>query len=132
MKKEEILKRLDEFPYDREGYWLITGAAMVLYGMKEETHDIDLGCSRELADLLEKDGHLYKITDEGKRWFRFDDDIEILEGWLKDSTRYLEGYQVITVKGLLEMKEELGREKDLRDIELIKDYMKDHGEENDN
>ena len=43
MKKEEILRTLEKFPYEKSDYWLITGAAMVLFGMREETGDIDLG-----------------------------------------------------------------------------------------
>ncbi|MBR0229885.1 MAG: hypothetical protein IJL94_00700 [Erysipelotrichaceae bacterium] len=123
MNKKEITEALNEFPYERKNYWLITGAAMVLYGMKEQTHDIDLGCNREMADLLERDGYLYKITEEGNRYFRYGEDIEILENWLKDTVTEIEGFQVITVRGLIEMKRELGREKDLKDLELIREYM---------
>jgi hypothetical protein len=40
MNKTELLKNLREFPYAREDYWLITGGAMVLYGVKEQTSEI--------------------------------------------------------------------------------------------
>ena len=53
MDRQEILNQLRAFPYDRNEYWVVTGAAMVLYGFKEQTGDIDLGCSKKLADLLE-------------------------------------------------------------------------------
>ena len=36
--------------------WMITGSAMVLYGIREQTHDIDLGCTKQLADRLEAEG----------------------------------------------------------------------------
>ena len=51
MDRKEILEALDAFPYDRGGYWVITGAAMVLYGIRKQTADIDLGCSAELAEI---------------------------------------------------------------------------------
>ena len=45
MNKNDILRELGTFPYDRKDYWIITGGAMVMYGFREQTHDIDMGCS---------------------------------------------------------------------------------------
>ena len=70
MNRQEILAQLSRFPYDRSEYWVLTGAAMVLYGIKEETADIDLGCSTQMADRLEADGCLYRRTDDGKNVFK--------------------------------------------------------------
>ena len=58
MKKEQILAGLSGFPYDMDGFWLITGAALVLFGIREETGDIDMGCTSAAADRLEADGYL--------------------------------------------------------------------------
>ena len=38
MDKKEILRWLSEFPYDRNEYWVITGGAMALYGIREQNH----------------------------------------------------------------------------------------------
>ncbi len=123
MDKQGILKCLSEFPYDRNEYWVITGGAMVMYGIREETADIDLGCSRRLADRLEADGCLFRRTDDGKRWFKYAENIEIFEEWLSDSTETVCGINVVSIKGLIEMKQRLGRDKDKRDIELIKAFL---------
>ena len=124
MNKNDILRELGSFPYDRNDYWIITGGAMVMYGIREQTHDIDLGCTREMADLLEKGGHLVRRTDDGKRKFRYGDNIEIFEDWLYDTTQKRDGFNVISIEGLKQMKRQLGREKDLRDLQLIEDYLK--------
>ena len=124
MNRQEILARLSAFPYDRNEYWLVTGAAMVVYGVREQAADIDLGCSTEMADLLEADGCPYQRTPDGKRWFRFSDSIEIFESWVKDSVQVIDGFQAVSLKGLMEMKRELGREKDLKDIDLIESFMR--------
>ena len=123
MKKEEILKALKSFPYDPEEYWLTAGAAMVMYGLRRETADIDLGCTSELADRLENDGFLHRRTEDGNRWFKVGDDIEVFENWVYDGTVFIEGCRVITPEGLIAAKEALGREKDLKDIELIRSYL---------
>ncbi len=124
MNKAEILEQLDRFPYDRGEYWVITGAAMVLCGIRGQTADIDLGCTAQMADQLEADGCLYRRTSDGKRWFKYGPSLEIFEDWLVGSLVSAEGFQLISPEGLLEMKRELGREKDLKDIELIRQFMK--------
>ena len=124
MNKQEILNCLSEFPYDRNEYWVITGGAMVLYGMREQTADIDLGCSERLANQLETDGCLLRRTDDGKRWFKYGENIEIFEEWIMDSIETVHGFNAVSIKGLIEMKQELGRDKDKKDIELIKAFLK--------
>ena len=116
MDRHEILNRLMAFPYDRDEYWVITGSAMVMYGIKEYAGDIDLGCSVKMADLLESDGYLYGRTKDGNRWFKVGESIEIFESWLYGSTIKMEGFRVISLNGLIEMEEKIGREKDFKDI----------------
>ena len=49
--------------------------------------------------------------------------IEIFEEWLMDGTESVHGFKVISIKGLIEMKQELGREKDKKDMELIQAFL---------
>ena len=123
MKKEDILLRLKALELDRSQYWVITGSAMVLHGLREQTHDIDLGCTGKLADELEQQGLPVSILKDGSRKFLIGQDIEIFENWLYDEVEMLDGVPVISLKGLLEMKRQLGREKDQRDIRLMEAYL---------
>ena len=123
MDKQEILNHLSAFPYDRNEFWVITGAAMVLYDIRGQTSDIDLGCSGRLADLLEADGYLFRRMENGKRWFKYGEHIELFEGWLRDAIGTVDSFHIISINGLIEMKQELGRDKDKRDIELIKAFL---------
>lgn len=123
MKKADILARLSAFPYDLRSFWIITGAAMVLYGLREETGDIDMGCTQEAADRLEADGYFVGKTPDGKRKFRIGDDMEIYENWLCGEIVPLEGVFALSLEGLREMKAQLGREKDLRDIARIDAFL---------
>ena len=124
MDKRELMDLLKAFPYSPDDYWIVAGGAMVMYGIRHQTHDIDLGCNKTMADSLEADGYLVRTNPDGRRYFRYSDDIEISEGWLNDTFDKVDGYNVISIKGLLEMKRELGREKDKRDIALIEEFMK--------
>ena len=129
MDKREILRRLDAFPYDRGDWWLVAGGAMVLYGLRDRAGDIDLGCTAAMADRLAADGCKPSRTADGKRRFRYGEDIEIFEEWLRDAVTTVEGIPVVTVRGLMEMKRELGREKDLADVARIEAYLRQREEE---
>lgn len=126
MNREEILKTLRALPFDKKDYWLVTGGAMVWYGFREETHDVDLGCSRALADRLEKEGVPFSRTKDGKRRFRYSEDVELFEEWMQGEAMESDGVPVVSVTGLLAMKRKLGREKDKRDIALILKYLEEH------
>lgn len=123
MNRAEILLRLKELPFDPAEYWLLAGGAMVLYGFREETADLDLGCSAALADRLESAGFLYRRTEDGKRWLKLNAQVELFEDWLEDRICSLDGVRVVSVTGLLESKRKLGREKDLRDIRQIREAL---------
>ena len=124
MNKQDIINRLNSFSYSKDEYWVITGSAMVLYGIREKTHDIDIGCSSLMADQLEKDGYVSTLTESGNRKFSIGVDIEIFENWLFDTIERIDDIPVISLKGLIEMKKDLGREKDFRDIALIEEFKK--------
>ena len=125
MRKDEILAKLKALPYDPKEYWVVAGAAMVLYGIREETSDIDLGCTREAADRLEADGYPCRNTQDGNRWFLIGDGIEAFENWLYDAVVSVEGIPTISVRGLIEMKTRLGREKDRQDLDRIRRWLAD-------
>ena len=63
MKRSDIIERLSSLPFQKSDYWVVTGAAMVLHGLKEEARDIDLGCSSSLADELCRMGAKIQVTD---------------------------------------------------------------------
>ena len=117
--KHSMLRRLGELAFPATEYWVITGGAMVLYGFRPQTHDIDLGCTTALADELEREGYPVSRTADGSRKIAYADDVEIFENWLEGAVELVDGVPVVSVDGLIEMKRKLGREKDLADIALI-------------
>ena len=82
--KKSLLQKLEEMNLDRTQYWLITGGAMVLYGAKEQTADIDLGCTSQLADQLQEKGCAVERMPDGTRRIVYDGQVEIFENWLED------------------------------------------------
>ncbi|MCI9366934.1 MAG: hypothetical protein HFF19_01435 [Oscillospiraceae bacterium] len=123
LRKDEIIGLLNEAAFDRSEYWVTSGAAMVLHGIKETTRDIDLGCTTQMADRLEREGYDVEALRDGSRKIVFSSAIEIFENWIEDQVILLEGLPVVSMDGLIRMKEKLGRKKDLEDIFLIKEHL---------
>lgn len=124
MNRDELLNRLETLNFSKEDYWLITGGAMVLYGLRDETGDIDLGCTPKLAAQLQAQGYPVTAMPDGTKKICYADDVEIFEEWLYDRVEMRHGVPVISLNGLIAMKRSIGREKDLRDIRLIEEYLK--------
>lgn len=123
MDRAELLNRLGELDLDKNEYWLITGGAMVLYGIRNETSDIDLGCTQRLADELEAEGYQVTVMPDGTRKICFAQDVEIFENWIYGGVEIFDGIPVISLNGLVAMKRAIGREKDMRDIQLIEAFL---------
>lgn len=123
MNKNDIINRLEDLNFDKNGYWVLAGSAMVLHGIRPETHDIDMGCTKEFADELETEGYPIAVMSDGTRRITYAEDMEIFEDWIFDRVVFVEEIPVISLEGLLEMKRNLGREKDLRDIQMIEEFL---------
>ena len=117
--KNSLIQRLQEIPFSKSEYWVVAGGAMVLHGFRTQSHDIDLGCSTLLADKLEQQGYVVSRCEDGTRKILYSENIEIFENWLDGSVEIISGIPVVCVDGLIQMKNKLGRKKDLEDIALI-------------
>lgn len=124
MNKTEIIARLTGLALPKSEYWVIAGSAMALYGLREQTNDIDLGCTTLLADALQRQGYPVTVLDGGSRRIAIGDDIEVYENWLYDQVILWESIPVISPEGLLQMKQFLGRPKDQDDIARIEAFLK--------
>ena len=127
--KEKIYSTLRQTGLDTNNYWVVAGAAMVLHGVKECTRDIDLGCSRELANQLQRAGYDTEFYEDGSRRIQYSPDIEIFEDWRKGDLEEIDGISVVSLEGIIMMKQRLGREKDKdkEDIRLICKYIEMSG-----
>ena len=121
-----LLQHLQELGLPETEYWVVGGGAMVLHGFRPKTHDIDLGCSTLLADVLEQQGHQVVRCDDGSRKIVYSKDIEIFENWLEGTVESVNGIPVVSADGLIEMKRKLGRDKDWADIALIEKARRGH------
>ena len=128
MTRADILERLRALDWPADEYWLVAGGAMVMYGLRPETHDLDLGCTTARADALEAAGVPFEEMSDGSgRRFTVSGDVEAFENWLMDRVELVDGVPVVSLQGLREMKRALGREKDLRDVARIDAFLQGGG-----
>ncbi len=122
--KEDIIKILKEMDLPLNQYWITSGAALVIHGVKDTTRDIDLGCTTELVEAFLKKGCKCKVVEDNSRIVEVNDNIEILENWFVEKIEFIEGLPVGTLESIKKQKAELGREKDMKDIKLIDEFIK--------
>ncbi len=122
LNKQEILKQLKQLDLAPEQYCVMTGAGLVLYGVKPQTQDIDLGCTEEQFNELLKRG--YRCQEKkGNLCILIEDSIEIYRNWLPEKTVYIDGIPVADIACIRDYKRSLRREKDLKDLDLIEIFL---------
>jgi hypothetical protein len=117
--KEDIIKILKDMDLPLSEYWITSGAALVIHGVKETTNDIDLGCNTSLVEHFIKKRCNYRVVEDNSRIVQVNDTIEILENWFVDEIVFIDGLPVGSLESIRKQKAELGREKDIKDIRLI-------------
>ena len=130
MKIIEDIKKLN-LPTGK--YSVVGGSAMAGRGIRE-TGDIDLILTEDLYEELKKGGwaekekrpgyfHIYKDEAEATKNFNHIEGLNLkVEDVIKNS-EIIDGVPFMSLDDLVKLKQTMGREKDLRDIELIKDYL---------
>ena len=122
LNKEEILYKLKSLNLPKDQYCVMTGAALVLHSIKLNTRDIDIGCSEELfQDLLQQGYKLQQV--KSFECIIIEDCIEIFRNWQAENIVYIEDIPVADIYSIRKYKDNLAREKDLKDIELIDVYL---------
>ena len=127
--KEQILEKLAELDLPLGEYALGTSAVLVLNGLKEYANDLDIDCSAELFDSFLLKGYMFKIYEPKKGYkakiIDLTDDIQLIRkvDLNQNDIVNFEGFSVYTLEAVCKFKQFLGREKDLKDIELINKFL---------
>lgn len=122
LNKEKIVDKLKQLNFPKNDYCIMTGAALVLYGVRQETADIDIGCTSKLFNELQQRG--FEIaTEKVHKGILIDGCIEIFEDWMPENKCFIQEIPVADILDIRKYKEQLRRDKDLRDIELIDSFL---------
>lgn len=125
MNKKDIIDTLKKYNFDSTKYIVISSAAMVLLGIKDTTKDIDIAVSNDYYEYLLKNYNckFERINEYGKKVYFIHDIINFSSTYYKNNRLIIEEIPIQTANDILELKLFLKREKDYKDIELIKEYI---------
>ena len=127
MIKDDLLKLLEELNFPKNEYYVLSGASLVLRGIRKEAGDLDLCISLDLFNQI-KDK--YGLTDDKKNecgFYKISDNLEVVVNQ-KENFKMENGekYNLEDLKTILDFKIKRNKPKDQKDIENIKKYLKEN------
>ncbi len=128
----DIFKELKKLNFPIGHYVVVGSGIMAALGIRE-ARDLDIAVDNELLKTLKKSG-VYKEEIRYDKLFLVGSNIEIITqlNWEDyqtnvidaiSSAKIINGFPFLNIEETIKFKEALGREKDFKDIELIKDYL---------
>lgn len=129
MNRKDILNILSEYNFNFDEYVVISSAALVLHGVKEETKDIDISVTEDYYKYLEKnyECELERYDDKNDvNIYYIDDIINFSTNYYSDSEDdfvIINGVKVQSIPAIIKLKETLNREKDIKDLKLIDKFL---------
>ena len=124
MKKMEFLNLLEKLHFPKDEYYVLSGASLVLRGIRKEANDLDLCISEELFNQI-KDK--FNLTEEKKNecgFYKINDNLEIVVDKKEDFKIEIgEKYNLEDLQTILDFKIKRNKPKDQKDIENIKKHL---------
>ena len=120
MKKETVIKVLEQFQFDKHEYCILGSGALVMYGILEESNDLDLVLNESGLEKIKKVyPEIYKRED---CWYTVTEELEVVIGVVKKV--FYHGYPLQDLQELLDFYKERGLEKDKVKVEKINKFFK--------
>ena len=123
MDKNAIIEKLKEFNLETSKYLVISGAAMVLLGVKDTTKDIDIAVSKDYYEYL-LNNYLWefdRVNEFNHKCYNFDV-FNFGIDYYSNEYEVVEGIRVQKVEDIIKLKRFLNREKDKEDIKKLIKY----------
>lgn len=125
VNKEQILKLLSKLNFPKDEYYVLSGASMVIRGIRKQAKDLDLCISKE---LFKKIKDKYSLSEDKKNEYGFyhiSDLIEVVVNNKEDfNMEVCNPYNLEDLNTILKFKIKRNTQKDQIDIEKIKEYLK--------
>ncbi len=129
LNKEGLLKLLETVKCDKEEFWLLSTSLLVLRDIEEYAGDLDIAVSDKGFEELSKN---YDLKPKGDGFYIVTDKIEAVCDGPKELLKYQpEKVGDYYTQNIFEYREYLlksDREKDIRRLALVEDYIKNNYE----
>ena len=124
MKKIELLNLLKELNFPKDEYYVLSGASLVLRGIREEANDLDLCISEELFNQIKDKFNLIQEKKNECGFYKINDNLEIVVDKKDDFKMEIgEKYNLEDLQTILDFKIKRNKPKDQKDIENIKKHL---------
>ena len=124
MKKIELLNLLKELNFPKDEYYVLSGASLVLRGIRKEANDLDLCISEELFNEIKDKYNLAEGNKNECGFYKINDNLEIVVNKKEDFKMEIgEKYNLEDLQTILDFKIKRNKPKDKEDIENIKKYL---------
>jgi len=133
MTREDILEKIKTLNFKYGDYIVFGSCPLALHGIRE-TKDIDLLVNQDIYETLKKTG--WKEDEvQGKKGVVKSDVFEAYTEWnfgeynpsitdLLESAEVVDGIPFANLEEVVKWKQIFGREKDIKDLELIEEYVR--------
>ena len=123
MNKKELLELASSLDIPKEEYCIISGGALVVHGLREQTNDLDIDITQKGFDTL-KEKYLLELVREDIKQYKVADKIEcFLVDKLESDIVYIDNYPCESLISIYNFKKRINREKDQADILAIEKYL---------
>ena len=120
VNKKEFIEGLEKLGLDKAEYIILSGGSLLMRGLREKTSDYDLSPSKKLAEELDLKNCK---TDAGGFYVPFEN-VQMKYDDENIPFDIVDGYKCESLESVLEFKRKKRREKDLKDIKVIEEYLK--------
>ena len=115
---------LEELNFPKDEYYVLSGASLVLRGIRKEANDLDLCISEELFNEIKDKYNLAEGNKNECGFYKINDNLEIVVNKKEDFKMEIgEKYNLEDLQTILDFKIKRNKPKDQKDIENIKKHL---------
>lgn len=124
MKKEELINLIESLKIDKDEYWILSSAALVIRGIYPDAGDLDIAVTEKGLEELKSN---YNLKEKENGWYIVNDKVECVvetkETWKIEE---FGKYNLQSIEKYYDFLKKSNRKKDKERIPLIKEYMKNY------
>lgn len=135
MKNNKAFLLLQSLPLEPGEYAIFGSGIMFALGIRPlaELHDLDIVVSKSGWEKVKILGKTFYDPVWKCNWLKlFDEQIELFDGWgpgewnvtgLISEAEIVDGFPFVNIENVIKWKKVMGREKDMRHIEIMEEYF---------
>ena len=124
MNKEELINLIESLKLDKNEFWILSSAALVMREIYPDAGDLDIAVTEKGLEELKEN---YSLIEKENGWYIVNDKIECVVDTKEDwKIEKYEGYNLQSIEMYYKFLKSSNREKDKKRIPLVEAYMKNN------